>query len=100
MDWDLWAPIPALDGAIQKNRYGSELVIDKSWPVSWVKKWKWWFEQDTYRNGPGSLNKFNVDCIMGVSMISPSPAWNGLSIERRELLRTRTTLLESRPDGG
>ena len=75
MDWDLWAPIPALDGAIRKNLYGSELVIDKSWPVSWVKKWKWWFEQDTYRNGPGSLNKFSVDCIMGVSMISPSPAW-------------------------
>ena len=75
MDWDLWAPLPALDGAMQKNLSGSELVIDKSWPVSWVKKWKWWFEQDTYRNGPGSLNKFSVDCIMGVSMISPSPAW-------------------------
>ena len=75
LDWDLAAPIPSLDGAIQKNLYGSELVIDKSWPVSWVKKWKWWFEQDTYRNGPGSLNKFSVDCIMGVSMISPSPAW-------------------------
>ena len=75
LDWDLWAPIPALDGAMQKNLSGSELVIDKSWPVSWVKKWKWWFEQDTYRNGPGSLNKFSVDCIMGVSMISPGPAW-------------------------
>ena len=75
MDWDLSAPIPALDGAIQKNLYGSELVIDKSWPVSWVKKWKWWFEQDTYRNGPGSLNKFSVDCIMGVAMIHPAPAW-------------------------
>ena len=75
LDWDLAAPIPALDGAIQKNLYGSELVIDKSWPVSWVKKWKWWFEQDTYRNGPGSLNKFSVDCIMGVAMISPAPAW-------------------------
>ena len=75
LDWDLWAPIPALDGAMQKNLSGSELVIDKSWPVSWVKKWKWWFEQDTYRNGPGSLNKFSVDCIMGVSMISPAPAW-------------------------
>ena len=31
LDWDLWAPIPALDGAMQKNLYGSELVIDKSW---------------------------------------------------------------------
>ena len=75
LDWDLAAPIPALDGAMQKNLSGSELVIDKSWPVSWIKKWKWWFEQDTYRNGPGSLNKFSIDCIMGVSMISPSPAW-------------------------
>ncbi len=75
MDWDFSAPIPALDGAMQKNLSGSELVIDKAWPVSWVGKWKWWFEQDTYRNGPGSLNKFNVDCIMGVAMISPEPAW-------------------------
>ncbi len=75
MDWDFSAPIPALDGAIQKNLSGSELVIDKGWPVSWVEKWKWWLEQDNYRKGPGSLNKFDVDCIMGVSMISPSPAW-------------------------
>jgi alpha-glucuronidase len=54
---------------------GSELVIDKDWPVSWVEKWKWWLEQDNYRKGPGSLNKLDVDCILGVSMISPSPAW-------------------------
>ncbi|MBW8041814.1 MAG: hypothetical protein FVQ85_17700 [Planctomycetes bacterium] len=75
LDWDFAAPIPALDGTIKKNLYGSELVIAKSWPVSWIEKWKWWMEQDNYRNGPGSLNKFDVDCIMGVSMISPSPAW-------------------------
>jgi alpha-glucuronidase len=75
LDWDFSAPIPALDGAIQKNLSGSELVIDKGWPVSWIEKWKWWLEQDNYRKGPGSLNKFDVDCIMGVSMISPSPAW-------------------------
>jgi len=75
LDWDFAAPIPALDGAIKKNLYGSELVIAKSWPVSWIEKWKWWLQQDNYRKGPGSLNKFDVDCIMGVSMISPSPAW-------------------------
>ncbi len=75
MDWDFSAPIPALDGAIQKNLSGSELVIDKGWPVSWVEKWKWWLEQDNYRRGPGSLNKHDVDCIMGVSMIEPRPAW-------------------------
>ncbi len=75
LDWDFSAPIPALDGAIQQNLSGSELVIDKDWPVSWVEKWKWWLEQDNYRKGPGSRNKFDVDCILGVSMISPSPAW-------------------------
>jgi len=75
LDWDFSAPIPALDGAIQKNLSGSEQVIDKSFPSSWVEKWKWWAEQDHHGNGPGSLNKFDVDCIMGVSMISPSPAW-------------------------
>jgi len=74
-DWDLSAPIPGIDGALKKTLIGTELVIDKSFPSSWVEKWKWWLEQDTYRNGPGSLNKFSVHCIMGVAMISPSPAW-------------------------
>ena len=74
-DWDLSAPIPAIDGALTKTLRGSELVIDKNFPSSWVEKWKWWLQQDTYRDGPGSLNKFSVHCIMGVSMISPSPAW-------------------------
>ncbi|NOR74697.1 MAG: hypothetical protein GQ525_06015, partial [Draconibacterium sp.] len=74
-DWDLSAPIPAIDGALKNTLRGTELVIDKNFPSSWVEKWKWWLEQDTYSNGPGSLNKFSVHCIMGVSMISPSPAW-------------------------
>ena len=75
LDWDFAAPIPSLDGAIRKNLYGSELVIAKSWPVSWIEKWKWWLQQDNYRNGQGSLNKLNTSCIVGVSMISPAPAW-------------------------
>jgi len=75
LDWDFSAPIPALDGAIRKNLSGSEQVIDKRFPSSWVEKWKWWMQQDHYHKGPGSLNKFDVDCIMGVSMISPSAAW-------------------------
>ena len=74
-DWDFSAPIPAIDGALHKTLRGAELVIDKNFPSSWVEKWKWWLEQDTYRDGPGSLNKYGVHCIMGVSMISPSPAW-------------------------
>jgi len=74
-DWDLSAPIPGIDGALQKTLMGSELVVDKSFPSSWVEKWKWWLEQDTYRSGPGSLNKFSMHCIMGVAMISPAPAW-------------------------
>jgi alpha-glucuronidase len=57
LDWDFSAPIPALDGAIARNGYGSEWVIAKNWPLSWFKKWKWWLEQDTYRAGPGSLHK-------------------------------------------
>ncbi len=74
-DWDLSAPIPAIDGGITKTLRGSELVIDKNFPSSWVEKWKWWLEQDTYSNGPGSLNKHSIHCIMGVAMISPSASW-------------------------
>ncbi|KPK43675.1 MAG: hypothetical protein AMJ65_05160 [Phycisphaerae bacterium SG8_4] len=79
-DWDLSAPIPGIDGALRKTLMGTELIIDKSFPSSWVEKWKWWLEQDTYRNGPGSLNKSSVHCIMGVAMISPSPAWTRSSL--------------------
>ena len=74
-DWDLSAPIPAIDGGLKKTLRGSELVIDKDFPSSWVEKWKWWLEQDTYRDGPGSLNKYSIHCIMGVSMISPAATW-------------------------
>lgn len=74
-DWDYSAPIPAIDGGITKTLRGSELVIDKDFPSSWVEKWKWWLEQDTYSKGPGSLNKHSIHCIIGVAMISPSPSW-------------------------
>lgn len=74
-DWDLSAPIPAIDGGIKKTLRGSELVIDKDFPSSWVEKWKWWLEQDTYRDGSGSLNKHSIHCILGVAMISPSASW-------------------------
>jgi len=75
LDWDLSAPIPALDGAIRQNLYGTEVVIAKSWPLSWVEKWKWWLEQDNYHGGPGSLNKLGLQCWLGVAMINPAPAW-------------------------
>lgn len=75
LDWDLSAPIPALDGAIRRNAYGSELVIAKHWPLSWIEKWKWWLEQDHRREGPGSYNKSGLRCLLGVAMINPAPAW-------------------------
>jgi len=74
-DWDYSAPIPAIDGAMKQTMSGSELVIDKGFPSSWVEKWKWWLAQDTYRDGPGTFNKSISDCIMGVAMISPGPSW-------------------------
>ena len=75
VDWDFWAPMSSLEGAFQKNLSGSELCVDKIWPASWIEKWKWWFQQDHYYKGPGSLNKFDVDCIMGVAMMETAPAW-------------------------
>jgi alpha-glucuronidase len=75
LDWDLAAPISMLDGALRKTDYGTEMVVAKSWPASWVEKWKWWMDFDNFRNGPGSYNKNYIKCLLGVSMISPSPAW-------------------------
>ena len=75
LDWDLAAPISPLDGAIRQTKYGTEMVIAKGWPASWLEKWKWWLHYDNLREGPGSLNKNYIKCLMGVSMISPSPGW-------------------------
>ncbi|MDZ7724430.1 MAG: alpha-glucuronidase family glycosyl hydrolase [candidate division KSB1 bacterium] len=75
LDWDLSAPISPLDGALRETAYGTEMVVAKSWPASWIEKWKWWMDYDNYRNGPGSYNKNEIKCLLGVSMISPSPAW-------------------------
>lgn len=75
LDWDLAAPISPLDGAIQKTAYGTEMVIAKSWPASWLGKWKWWMDYDNYHNGKGSYNKNYIKCLLGVAMISPAPAW-------------------------
>mgnify|MGYP006287194783 CR=1 FL=1 len=75
LDWDLAAPISPLDGALRETAYGTEMVVAKSWPASWIEKWKWWMDYDNYRNGPGSTNKNDIKCLLGVSMISPSPAW-------------------------
>jgi|TARA_B100000959_G_scaffold143430_2_gene150531 alpha-glucuronidase/polygalacturonase len=74
-DWDYSAPIPAMDGVMKETLSGSELVIDKGFPCSWVEKWKWWLDQDSYRSGPGSFNKSSVHCIMGVAMVRPQASW-------------------------
>jgi alpha-glucuronidase len=75
LDWDLAGPISMLDGALDETAYGTEMVIAKSWPASWVEKWKWWLDFDNLRGGPGSFNKNYIKCLLGVSLISPSPAW-------------------------
>ena len=75
LDLDFAAPISPLDGTIRKNLYGSEVALGKPWPASWFEKWKWWMEQDNYRNGPCHPNKHETACILGASKISPSPAW-------------------------
>ncbi|MHC4502482.1 MAG: alpha-glucuronidase family glycosyl hydrolase, partial [Planctomycetota bacterium] len=78
LDWDLAAPIPSLDGALSHTRSGVEFVVHKKCPLSWVEKWKWWFDHDTHRQGPGSFNKDRISCVLGVAMITPSPAWTSL----------------------
>jgi alpha-glucuronidase len=76
LDWDLSAPeVTPLDGAIQLNMYGPEMVIHKQYPLSWVRKWKNWFVADNFRNGPGSRNMNYIDVVLGVAMISPTAAW-------------------------
>ena len=53
--------------------------------------------QDNYRRGPGSLNKHDVDCIVGVSMIEPWPAWTECPLNRVNYYGNFVVLTSSKP---
>ncbi|MEX0686740.1 MAG: alpha-glucuronidase family glycosyl hydrolase [Balneolales bacterium] len=76
LDWDLSAPdVTPLDGVITDQMYSPEMMISKQYILSWVEKWKKWFVEDNFRDGPGSQNKNYIDMVLGISMISPTASW-------------------------
>jgi len=74
-NFEVRAPINPLDGAIKKTRYGTEVMVAKWFPMSWIQTRKRWLEFDNYKDGPGSFNKNYIDCVLGDSLMSPVPSW-------------------------
>ena len=75
LDFEIREPINALDGVLKQTRYGTEVMIAKDFPMSWLESWKRWTDFDNRRNGPGTLNRDGIDAVVGVAMISPDVPW-------------------------
>ncbi len=75
LDFEIREPINPLDGVLKQTRYGTEMMIGKDFPMSWLASWKRWFDFDNQRNGPGTFNENGIDAVVGVAMIHPNVSW-------------------------
>ncbi|HEY1662625.1 MAG TPA: LamG-like jellyroll fold domain-containing protein [Verrucomicrobiae bacterium] len=75
LDFEIREPINALDGVLKQTRYGTEVMITKEFPMSWIESWKRWFDFDNQRNGPGTYNRDGIDAVVGVAMVHPDVSW-------------------------
>jgi alpha-glucuronidase len=64
-----------LDGVLHEN-YGGEVVVGKSFLMSWVSNWERWLSFDNGHGAAGhELNGDIVTLMLGVLMIGTGPAW-------------------------
>ena len=42
LDFETVEPINPLDGLLKKTKYGAEVVVGKSFPMSWLEAWQTW----------------------------------------------------------
>lgn len=75
LDFEIREPINPLDGVLKKTRYGTEMMISKDFPMSWLESWKRWTDFDNQRGGLGSLNRDGINGVVGVAMIHPDVPW-------------------------
>lgn len=75
LDFEIREPINPLDGALRKTRYGTEFMIAKDFPMSWLPSWKCWMDFDNFRRGPGTLNRNCIGSLVGIAMIHPEASW-------------------------
>ena len=87
LDFETVEPINPLDGLLKKTKYGAEVVVGKSFPMSWLEAWHTWLNFDNGRGtnaaaGPrlSSTKLLNKDAIeggsmVGVIMMGTDPSW-------------------------
>lgn len=88
LDFETIEPINPLDGLLKKTKYGAEVVVGKSFPMSWLGAWQTWLNFDNGRGtkaaaGPNQdrststklLNKDTIDSMVGVLMMGTDPSW-------------------------
>jgi alpha-glucuronidase len=75
LDFEIREPINPLDGMLKQTRYGSEMMIAKDFPMSWLEVWKQWYDFDNQRNGPDTFNRDGINALVGIAMINPNVSW-------------------------
>ena len=87
LDFETAEPINALDCLLTKTKYGPEVVVGKSFTMSWVREWEKWLAFDTGRTDPSQPSsaptRTNRECtsalgggvFLGVAMIRPLASW-------------------------
>jgi alpha-glucuronidase len=75
VDFDIKGPIHAMDGAMQYTMQGTEFNSQKSQPLLFVKSFKTWLDTDNMWGGSGHYNKDHIECVMGLSWVTPVPSW-------------------------
>jgi alpha-glucuronidase len=49
LDFETLEPLNPLDGLLKKTKYGGEVVVGKSFFMSWLGAWKDWLDFDNFR---------------------------------------------------
>ena len=76
LDFETVEPLNPLDGLLTKTKYGGEVVVGKTFFMSWLTAWQNWLNFDNHRGvgGASQQNRATIESFVGVVMMSGSSA--------------------------
>jgi hypothetical protein len=77
LDFETVEPINPLDGLLKKTHYGAEVVVGKSFPMSWVQTWKDWLDFDNGRGVPAGTSAAAPAVATSLRLLAAPCHWTG-----------------------
>ena len=77
LDYETSAPINAMDGLMQKTKYGPDVEVGKGFLMSWASRWEGWLGFNNWRGAGDSAlrNREVTQGMLGVIIIGNGAAW-------------------------